>query len=71
MLLKLRALLQRPLLEKGGKTYTSLECSTFKQTEYLGRISTAFDKGDNFCDFLFALLYINHLPLGANSFLLE
>ena len=48
-----------------------------------GRFSTIFNKGDNFCDLLFAVLHMvplqrgptlkgkNLLPVGANSFLLE
>ena len=49
----------------------------------LGRFVTVSAKGDNFCDFLFALLHTkpllkrvcsvrkNLLPEGANSFLIE
>ena len=55
-----------------------------KGTRYKWYIFRHFYKGDNFCDFLFALLYTNPypkkgstlkgknlLPIGANSFLLE
>ena len=32
-------------------------CVTFQGSGTLGRFSAIFDKGDNFCDILFAFLY--------------
>ena len=42
-------------------------CNTYFFKDTLGRFSSIFDKGDKFCDFLYAFLYSNPLLKGVYS----